>query len=252
MSAKKLLYATNIKSPTFDVLRDLLKIRDLGIDEVLLLSIDPLEGLKKNLSGQGVNFRSFEKRALSSSGILRMIKQEEVSFLAVHLDKKTKKNIESFLVKKIVKASRIPVLVINQIERYPGTEVPGMLEHVVFATDWSPESESALRYLLGLKGIIRELEIVNVINDKLTVRDIRKLKERLSRTRKICLDQGIDAEIHIYAGITSEEILTAVRDYKATAIIMGIRYKSIFNKFFSKNTSCHVVEETPVPTLVIP
>lgn len=46
---------------------------------------------------------------------------------------------------------------------------------IIFATDWSPSSENALVYVLNFKEIIKELDIVHIISEKLTVRDLREL-----------------------------------------------------------------------------
>ena len=78
------------------------------------------------------------------------------------------------------------------------------------------------------------------------------LKYKLTESRKIFLDHGIDAEGHVYAGKTSEEIMLAARDYDATCIVMGTTGKSHLKDFFSPSYSYRVAEESVVPTLVVP
>ena len=89
--------------------------------------------------------------------------------------------------------------------------------------------------------------------DKLTVKDIRELKQRLAQTRKMCLTKKIDAESHIYAGRTVEEIITASEDYRATLIVLGsVPKKPFYKEIFRRNSSCRVAEEAAVPVLVVP
>jgi nucleotide-binding universal stress UspA family protein len=95
------------------------------------------------------------------------------------------------------------------------------------------------------------LEIVNVINKKLSVRDIRNLKMKLVETRKKFLDEDIDAEAHVYAGKPAEEIMLAAEDYEATCIIMGTSNKSSFEGLFSKSCSYGVAKEAAVPVMFI-
>ncbi|NNL41666.1 MAG: universal stress protein, partial [Desulfobacterales bacterium] len=103
------------------------------------------------------------------------------------------------------------------------------------------------------KKILGELEIVHVIKGKLTIKEMRELKDRLMKTRKICLDNKIDAESHIYAGKTAEEILTASRDYKTAMVVVGGRSgKKGLSKIFKKSSSWKVVCETGLPVLVVP
>ncbi len=46
------------------------------------------------------------------------------------------------------------------------------------------------------------------------------------------LEEKIDAESHIYAGKTSEEILLAAKEYDASLIIMGVSSKNAIEKYF--------------------
>ena len=113
-------------------------------------------------------------------------------------------------------------------------------------------SEKSLIYLLNLKEVIRELELVTVISSRLSVRDMRNLKKRLAETRERLLDEGIDTEAHIYAGKPAEEIMLAARDYGATSIVMGTSRRSPLKDIFSRSCSYEVAERAVVPTLVIP
>ena len=82
---------------------------------------------------------------------------------------------------------------------------------------------------------------------------MRELKERIAKTRKVCLNEKIDAEAHIYAGKTVDEILLAARDYKSTIIVVGSSSQDrSIKKFFKKSSSYKVPEKTNLPVLVIP
>ena len=101
--------------------------------------------------------------------------------------------------------------------------------------------------------MIKALEIVKATSAKLTVKDIREIRETLAKTRKVCLDRGIDAETHIYAGKTTEEIITAAKDYKASLIVLGSNSRKKFiDTMFTKNRSCAVMVKTNLPVLVVP
>ena len=229
-----------------------MNIRELGIEEVTLTSPTPLEELKENLSSYGITLKTLVKKRLVVPDILSTIKKEEITLIVAHLDRTSRKPLRGSIAKSLIKKSFIPVLIVNQGKENKEIANGEIFKHVVFATNWSPESEMALNFLLNIKESIKELEIVNVISKKLTIRDIRNLKEKLIETRKTCLDQGIDAEFHIYAGKTSEEIITAASDYKATAIVMGTRHKPTISELFLGNSSTQVAEVAPIYTLVIP
>jgi nucleotide-binding universal stress UspA family protein len=144
------------------------------------------------------------------------------------------------------------VLILPESSESSESEQNGMFSHVIFATDWSAASEKGLEYILNFRDIIKELEIVHVIHRKLSVRDMRNLKEKLSKTRQVFLDQGIDAEAHVYAGKPPEEIMLAAKDYDATCIAMGTTGMWTLKDKLLHSCSYRVAEESMLPTLIIP
>lgn len=262
----KLLYATNLEETilSFNMIEDLLILKQAGLEEIVFLHtipdimMDKSETVSRDkrladLSNLGIKSSVLTEEVLSLSGILNAAKKEEVSLIVVDLDGKTNNPPRSSFIKNLIKFSTIPILIINDSQESKKAEGKGFFDHVVFTTDWTPSSEKALTYLMGFKEILGAVEIVNVINGKLTVRDMRELKERLAHTRKVCLDENIDAESHVYAGQTAEEIITASEDYKATLIVLGaISEKSLLKKIFKKSTTCSVAEEAAIPVLIVP
>jgi nucleotide-binding universal stress UspA family protein len=260
----KLLYATNLGENTlsFDMIEDLLVLKQAGLEEIVFLQTIPdiksettvREKWLSDLTDLGITAKVLTEEVLSTAGILNTAKEEEVSLIVVNLDGKTNNPPRSPLINNLIKISPIPILIINDTQEAAAAEKgKGLFDHIVFTTDWSPASEKALTYLLGFKEILGPVEIVNVINGKLTVRDMRQLKERLAHTRKICLDKNVDAEAHIYAGQTPEEIITASKDYRATLIVLGaISEKTMFKKIFKKSSTYSVAEEAAVPVLIVP
>ncbi|TFG37717.1 MAG: universal stress protein, partial [Syntrophobacterales bacterium] len=173
---------------------------------------------------------------------LKAAKEEGAALIAVEMDGHGKPASD------LIAKSSIPVLVMNR-----NNQEKELLEHVIIATDWTPYSERALDFILAFKGLIGELDMIHVINDKLTVKGMRDLKVRLAETRRICLDEGIDAEFHIYAGRTGEEILTAAKDYRGTAIILGAPFeRSLVKRLFHRGTKYEVTEKSDIPVFLVP
>ncbi len=252
MEIKKLLYATDIEKPDFADLERLLVLRKMGLEEVLFIHPSGDEDWEKRLADHGLKSKALGNEGPLLSKILDTARQEDISVLAVSLKKKTKRILSGSLIKNLLRSSPVPVIVMNKDVQMSEDTEKGIFHHVTFATDWSPGSEAVLKVLLNFKEITEMLEIVNVINKKLSVRELRNLKQRLVETRKTFLDNGIDAEAHVYAGKPADEIILAAEDYKATCIIMGTSKKSLFEEIFSRSCSYGVAEEAAVPTLFIP
>jgi len=255
MEARKLLYATDLKenSLSFNLLKGILPVCELNFDEIVFLQTTPFDSWLKELSDLSIKSKIILDDQLLANGILNAAKNEGTSLIVVNLDSKEGKTSKNSIVRQLIKETSLPILFINNTNREIKSDQKGIFASVVFATDWSHTSEKALAFLLDFKKVLGELEIVNVIKGKLTIKEMRELKDRLMKTRKICLDNKIDAESHIYAGKTSEEILTAARDYKAAMVVVGGESeKKGLSRFFKKSSSWKVACEAELPVLVVP
>jgi nucleotide-binding universal stress UspA family protein len=251
MEVGKLLYATDNRYVHASEVEPLLALRTLGLEEVIFLHTTKVEVFEKMLADYGLKWKTLTLDGPMVPGILRAAQREAVSLITTSFSRDTSRPLRSSLTRKLLRASALPVLILKRGAQESESFEKGLFAHVIFATDWSAASEKAFEYLLNLKEIIRELEIVHVVDKKLSVRDMRNLKEKLAQTRKILKEQGIDAESHVYAGKPSEEIMLAAKDYGATCIVMGTTGKSALKDLLSHSCSYHVAEASVVPTLVV-
>ena len=254
MAIKKILFVTNINEQalSFGQLKNILPMQRLGLEEILFLQTSPSDVWTKGLSELKINSKVLVEKKLLPQKILSIANKEQVSLIVVDLDRKQGESLRASIIKKLIKGSNLPIIFINKTEHEILQEEKGLFSSVVFATDWSPASERAFEYLLDYKTILGDLDIVNVIHKKLTVKDLRELKERLGQMRKICLDEKIDAESHIYAGKTFDEIQTAAKDYRANIIaISGKTWKTNIKERFKQNLSHRIAEEISSSVFVI-
>ena len=253
MEIRKLLYVSDPEKPDLAHIRSLMTLRQLGLEKILLLHPSRVENWENIGFDYGVRSEELIYEGPPLPKILDAVHQKKASLVAVSQKGEAKKFVNGRLMKNLLKKSPVPVIVFNKDVHGSGRDHEDLFYHVIFATDWSRASKVALEYfLLNFKGIIGMLEIVNIINMRLSVRDIRNLRRKLEGTRKVFLDMGIDAEAHIYAGKPPEEIILAAKDYNATSIVMGTSYKPFIRSIFSKSCACMVAREAEVPTLIIP
>lgn len=252
MQVGKLLYVTDFRQPSFSGVERLVDLRSLGLKEVIFLHATKVEGWERRLGDYGIDSKTFMVEGPMVASILDTAHREAVSLIAASLNRDTRRPLRGSLTTHLLRASPLPVLILHEEAQTPESMERGVFTHLVFATDWSAASEKALAYLLNLKEDIKELEIIHVIDKKLSVRDMRNLKKKLTESRKIFLNHGIDAEGHIYAGKPSDEIMLAASDYDATCIVMGPTGKSALKDLLFHRCSCRVAEASVVPTLVVP
>jgi len=241
-----LLYVTDLRecdSP-FGVFKGLLPLKKKMFDRVVLALPASLAGREADLADLSVQFKTKIIQGFSYREIIAAAKEEQVSCVMVDLDRDS----HGATLRKLALKSPLPVFVIDR-----NVSGDGLLDHVIFATDWSPASEKAMEQILALGEYIYELDIIHVITEKLTVKDMRELKQRLEHTRKICLDEGINAESHIYAGDVTEEIVTASEDYRGSLIIVGSDTKRSFTeRIFRKSKIYTLIKQAAVPVFFVP
>ena len=252
MEAGKILYATDASQPRSAQLQRLMGLRSLGIEEVIFLQTSKMEGWESSLAGFGMNHRVVVADGPLVSSILSTVREEAVSMIAASLNRDERSLLRKPVIRDLLRSSPVPVVILPEDAQASGSAQNNVFAHVIFATDWSSASQKALGYLLGFNEIIHELEIVHVIDKNLSIRDMQQLKYQLAQSRKAFLDEGIDAEAHVYAGKPPEEIMLAARDYDGTCIVMGTTGKSAVQDLLSRSCSYGIAEASVVPALIIP
>ena len=223
-----------------------------GVEEIGSLQVSSSDTWRKSLSSKGTKSFIHIEPAIGNSKVLTIARQQRVS-LSV-LDTVRKGIGRNGFIHSLINRASIPVLIIKMSKNNGSSyDERSVFETVVIALDFSPAYDKALKFLLNFKELITTLEIVNVITSKLTIRDIRDLKQKLQVSRRLCIDKGIDTESHVYAGKTAEEIITSAIDYKATLIVLGISNKlTLFKRLFRRGAVYTIAEESPISVLIVP
>ena len=254
MKVSKLLYVADRNECDLSscVMQRISFFNEKGCSQIIFFKVNPSQEQVEALSQLSINSKVLTDHEKSPEDIVTAAERENASLILINTDQDLEESAFDSVIKKLMEISPIPLLI---TKKSSADESPDkkLFTHTIFATDWSPSSQKALKYLFGYKDSMSTLEVIHVINDKLTVKDLRVLKERLEETRKSCLNEGIDAEAHIYAGKTWEEIVRASKEYRGTIITLGKgTRKSFWKSLFKEKSLINVIREAPVPVLVVP
>jgi nucleotide-binding universal stress UspA family protein len=252
MGFEKLLHVTNSQEASLTDIQHFAGLRKLGLEEVIFSQPQNSDAWKTRLGDVGLQAKILEMDGPMVRSILDAAGREGVSFISTDMEAETGGMFRRLFSKELLKLSRVPVMLMPKTAATHAGEQAGMFDHVIFATDWSGSCREVMRYLLKFKGIIKELEIIHVVEKRLSVKEMRELRYMLSAWRSAFLDGGIDAESHIYAGKRHEEILLAAKDYGGTCIVMGGSGKSSVKSILRRSCSYRVAQGSPVPTIVVP
>jgi nucleotide-binding universal stress UspA family protein len=130
----------------------------------------------------------------------------------------------------------------------------------LLATDWSEQSNKSYHFIASFKGAIDQVDVIHVIGTRLSKgvsrmelkRLERESKERLAAYATFLQNTGIEAETHLAAGRTEEEILRLSNELKSTMIILGTTGKDRIAGFFLGSVSHRIAEISDRPTLLVP
>lgn len=252
MEIKKLLYVTHLREPTYELLEGLTEMGKIGLKEIILFPKNPPKELADRLSDRGIHLKGVDGSGPLIPSIFEAANKEHVSLIIAHSHRDKEGLISGSTVRRLIRNTPVPLLIIHEDGNEGSPSTRGLFNSVILATDWSDASGRAWLYIIGIKEIVGIVDIVYVLHEKPTIGEIRHLKERVEEVRKICLEEEMDAESHIYAGKTADEIVLASKDYNATMIAMGYKPRGALKEIFSGSSCYGVVEKSSVPVLIIP
>jgi nucleotide-binding universal stress UspA family protein len=281
MEIRKMLFVTDFEGLWFDALQSLMGLRSIGLDHVVLLHVierkvgyytkEEKERLKamaevrfvdwaQSLYEEGMECGSYIMVGDTVGKMIETAQEEEADLVVINRQKRGK--MEKFYIdsKTLEFLRKTPTKVlVHKYQSESGRVNEGLFESPLLAMDWSPPAARALDFLVGLKDIIKKLQIVQVVTDKeiegLGRRGLQK-KEREERKKLYDLcsslgDEGIEADAHLYLGDVGQ-IQKSAREYEATIIAAGTTRKSSWQARWLRSISQELAEQTELPTLLVP
>ncbi len=281
MEIKKMLFVTDFEELWFDALRSLMVLRKAGLDHVVLMHvIDRSIGYyttdeKKRLAAmaevrfvdwaqslyeEGMECGSYIVVGDTVPKVLEAEKEEEVDLTVISRQKRTKLQklyVDSKTIEFLRKATT-PVLV-HKYKLESGGVNERLFERPLLATDFSPPANRALEFLVGLKSIIKKLQVIHVVTEKamagLGKRGLMKMeRENRKKLDELCEaleSEGIEAEYHLYIGDLTQ-IENAAREREATLIATGTGGKSAWQARWLGSVSQQLAEVSELPNLLVP
>ena len=192
--------------------------------------------------------------------MIETAEEEEVDLVVINRQKRTR--TEKFYIdsKTLEFLRKTPATVlVHKYQAASGRVNEGLFERPLLAMDWSPPAARALDFLVGLKGVIKRLQVVEVVTEKevegLGKRGLQKMeREHRKKLDELCTslaDEGIEAEAHLYLGDVAQ-IQNAAKEYEATMIAAGTTRKSSWQARWLRSISQELAEQSELPTLLVP
>ena len=223
-----------------------------------------LQKQKAALEEQGFIVETRVLEGLSASQVNKIAIDENYSLISVGSDR----HIFSSMANELIHNAQRPTYVFKSADGKSAEGhdkrkfSDGVADHVLFATDFSKNSEVAFNYLVEMIPLVKnkislihiqdEYRITPYLDDK--IEEFNRIDSgRLEAMKKVLLDNGCpDVETVLKYGSPSSEILKSVKELSAQMVVMGSQGRGFVNEFFLGSVSHNIARESPVPVLLIP
>ena len=288
MDIQKLLFVTKFEELGFDALQSLLSLRQAALNHVVFVNVIERD---KVAMRRGTGYQKTEEVRLRERANIRFIdwaetlfeqgmevgvyivvgslvsqvieaaRKEEADLIVI--GKTNKPMLEQFYaapdVTEIIRRASIPVLVYKPIPE-SNTALEHPFERPLLAMDNSAGSLRAVGYLKNLGAVVREVNMVTVVEEKdlkgdssMSIQKARKqARQRLEQICEELESAGIRCRAHVYVGQPFEEIERAARDCQATLIIAGSSAKGAWAERWIGSVPRAIAEKSVYPTMLVP
>lgn len=288
MGKKKMLFVTQFEELWFDALQSLMDLRKTGFNHVVFIHVIERDKVamrrgKGYLKGEEIKLREIANvrfidwaESLYEQGmevgaymvvgdlipkIVSAAQEEGVDLIVTGHHKRGR--IEELYAgsetRELLRRTSTPVL-IHKYMLPSGKVNDKPFERPLLATDWSHACEEAVKYLIDLKEIIQEIEVIHVASEKslngssaMEVQKTRKeSRQKLDEVCETFRAEGINATGHLYVGDVADQINRAVHERGASMIVTGTTGKGPWRERWLGSVPRKLAEQSEVPVLLIP
>lgn len=223
-----------------------------------------LQKQKSILESQGFKVETRVLEGLSASQVNEIAIDENYSLIGVGSDR----HIFSSMANELIHNAKKPTYIFKYSDGRSSEEYDHqklslcVTDNVLFATDFSKNSEVAFNYLIEMIPLVKnKVSIIHVqdehrispyLDDK--IEEFNRIdSERLDGMKKVLIDKGCPCvEVVLKYGSTSSEILKSIKELSAQMVIMGSQGRGFVTEFFLGSVSHNIARQSPVPVLLIP
>jgi len=294
MQRRRVLFATDLSTYARAVVDCLDGLRSAGVRDVLLLhvvdqALSSVEGAagfdiigqlradaqraltedSKRLEERGFAVRTRVEVGVPAREIVRVAEEEDVWLIAVGAHGRTLLE-EVFLGsvgERVLHLSRRPVLVLRPrvLDEAGAVECPRamtrLLARVLLATDFSPASEVATRFVADLRDAgLEEVLVLHVLGEaelggrqpRAVGRIVQRAEAQLQEIAARLGQHGITARTRLERGAPADTIVRVAREGAVGCIVVGSRGQGMVAELLLGSVAERVARHSELPVVVVP
>ncbi|MDX9933664.1 MAG: universal stress protein [Sphaerochaetaceae bacterium] len=287
---EKVIVATDLSESSNILIKNLSGLAVLGVRKVMLLQCPSLQEVTSSAIPTAISYQTdaleqqreiirkqgFEVDIKISPGspkreINRIAEQDEYPLIVVG-SRGESLIAGAFLggvAHEVILNAKLPVLIVHlEISTEGVLHVVGsvdkeLLDHVLFATDFSPASDEAFAYvkLLADSTQMKKVTLLHVqdqrriepyLSDRLGEFNSTD-RGRLAMLKVDLAEKDVETiDIELRYGIPYMEILKAMSDLKPTLLVMGTQGRGFMRELFVGSVSQYVARRSWIPVILVP
>jgi nucleotide-binding universal stress UspA family protein len=170
---------------------------------------------------------------------------------------------------EVILNARVPVLIVHLEVSPEGILTPvgplkhDVLDHILFATDFSPAADEAFSMIeeLAESSPVKKVTILHVQDQrKIEPHLMDKLDQfnsidrgRMGLMKVSLVEKGVeDVVIELRYGVPYSEILRVMSDYSPTLLVMGTQGRGFMRELFVGSVSQYVARRSWIPVVLVP
>jgi len=176
----------------------------------------------------------------------------------------TKEVILGSVTSELIEQATLPILILKMSDfdtvkkaRYSAVKISHLFDKILYATDFSPESEGAKLFIKQNNDHIKKLTLLHVQEPIILEQPIEFDQSELDaidlkRLEGIEKELGIPAQKEILHGVPSIEIESFINTDNFTLILLGTRGFGLAARLLLGSTSRHIIRYSKSPVLIVP
>lgn len=280
----KVLIATDLSGTSYNMMQSLKELKKFNITSLILTHVIDLKYstvVPPQLKDESLLLLNKEAEILINEGfnvtidlrigtcwkeILDSAKDNKASMIIIgsHGKSVAKEIILGSVTSELIENANLPVLVLKMSDfdtekkaRFSSVKISHLFDNILFATDFSQETEGVKKFLKDNRDFIKELTIAYVqepiILEQPIEFNINELDAiALNRLENIEKELNIPSKKELLHGIPSLEIADLINSNNFTLVVMGTRGLGLASRLLLGSTSRYVIRHSKATVLIVP
>lgn len=276
----KVLLATDFSKNAENLIDSLVKLKDFGIKNVLILQVlendfgspeameyakkadkNLLEKSKQKAEEIGLNASIIVKEGKAHKEIIETAEKEncQLILLASHGGGVIKEILLGSNTRNIIRKSKVPVFIEKFGNKNNENKITvDSIQHILLPLDFSESTDQVLEMIKKMSKPSEEIILTSIIESSKNLQELNDKKEQAKRDLNDIQDKLADNninsryDIEVRHGDPAQNIIEIAEEKSSDLILISTKGKGNIKELLIGSTAEKVAEKSPIPVLLVP